>query len=102
MSDKFCFVCLSGRYLCGLLEAGAKNEKFSKPFAWVDMGMLAYIGGYEAISDLPSKSGKLTGFKSWLLWRSVYMTKLGSWRNRMQVPFDWARTFFFGRDTSRF
>ena len=65
------------------------------PWKWL-------VGDYQAVSNLPSKYGKLTGFKSWLIWRSVYLTKLGSWRNRMQVPFDWARTFFFGRDTSRF
>ena len=44
----------------------------------------------------------LLGFISWVLWRSAYTTRLGSWRLRMQVPLDWFKTFFFGRDTSRF
>ena len=43
-----------------------------------------------------------TGFNSWLLWRSAYLTRLGSWRLRMQVPMDWTKTLLFGRDTSRF
>ena len=34
--------------------------------------------------------------------RSAYLTKLGSWRNRMQVPLDWLRTLLFGRDTTQF
>ena len=42
------------------------------------------------------------GITSWILWRSAYATKLGSWRLRMQVPIDWMKAFFFGRDTSRF
>ncbi len=42
------------------------------------------------------------GFHSWVLWRSAYLTQLGSWRLRMQVPIDWMKAFFFGRDTSRF
>ncbi|XP_066932061.1 probable NADH dehydrogenase [Clytia hemisphaerica] len=91
-----------GRYICDLLKAEATNTKHYKPFSWNNQGMLAYIGDYQGVTNLPSKYGKLTGFKSWLIWRSVYLTKLGSWRNRLQVPFDWARTFFFGRDTSRF
>jgi len=85
-----------------VLQSEATNTQIDRPFTWESQGMLAYVGGYEAVSNLPGKYGKLTGFKSWLIWRSVYLTKLGSWRGRMQVPFDWARTFFFGRDTSRF
>ena len=94
-----------GRHVCEMLKMEASNTSntnTNKPFDWSNTGMLAYIGEYQAVSNLPTKYGKLTGFKSWLLWRSVYLTKLGSWRNRLQVPFDWARTFFFGRDTSRF
>ena len=70
------------------------------PFRFQSQGMLAYIGEYKALSDLPV--GKVKGFTSWLLWRSAYTTRLGSWRLRMQVPIDWFKTFFFGRDTSRF
>lgn len=92
-----------GRFVADFLAKQITHDATSiKAFAWADMGMLAYIGDYKAVANLPSQYGKLTGFMTWLLWRSVYMTKLGSWRNRMQVPYDWARTFFFGRDTSRF
>ncbi|MDR3739095.1 MAG: hypothetical protein P4L40_08740 [Terracidiphilus sp.] len=44
----------------------------------------------------------LKGMVSWLVWRSAYLTKLGSWRNRLQVPVDWLRTLLFGRDISNF
>lgn len=44
----------------------------------------------------------ITGISSWFLWRSAYLTKLGSWRLRMQVPMDWTKTILFGRDISRF
>ena len=102
----FHFCNKKGRFVCEMLKMEASNNNSTsnqtKAFDWSNQGMLAYIGEYQAVSNLPTKYGKLTGFKSWLLWRSVYLTKLGSWRNRFQVPFDWARTFFFGRDTSRF
>jgi len=43
-----------------------------------------------------------SGFTSWLVWRSAYLTRLGSWRLRMQVPLDWTKTLLYGRDISRF
>ena len=84
-----------GRYLGKALAADQPA-----PFRFQSQGMLAYIGEYKGLSDLPV--GKMKGFMSWLLWRSAYTTRLGSWRLRMQVPIDWFKTFFFGRDTSRF
>ncbi|EDO37174.1 predicted protein [Nematostella vectensis] len=90
-----------GLYLAnslGLYSQGKGSDV--KPFSWKNMGMLAYLGDYQGLAELPA--GKLQGFKSWILWRSVYLTKLGNWRARFQVPFDWARTFVFGRDVSQF
>jgi len=84
-----------GRYLARVLSS-QKEE----PFTFKSMGMLAYLGEYTALSDLPEI--KLKGITSWFLWRSAYLTRLGSWRLRMQVPLDWIKTFLFGRDTSRF
>jgi NADH:ubiquinone reductase (non-electrogenic) len=45
---------------------------------------------------------KLRGWLSWFVWRSAYLTSLGSWRNRIQVPLDWIRVFIFGRDVTNF
>ncbi|XP_070572404.1 probable NADH dehydrogenase [Ptychodera flava] len=84
-----------GRYLANFLQTVE-----SSPFEFKSMGMLAYIGKYEALTDMPGV--KAQGFHSWLLWRSAYLTRLGSWRLRMQVPVDWLKTLLWGRDTSRF
>ena len=90
-----------GLYLANSLALYATGRQSEvKKFSWHNIGMLAYVGGYQGLADFPT--GKLQGFKSWILWRSVYLTKLGSWRGRLQVPFDWARTFIFGRDISQF
>ncbi|XP_033115494.1 internal alternative NAD(P)H-ubiquinone oxidoreductase A1, mitochondrial-like [Anneissia japonica] len=88
-----------GKYLCESLECSRKGENV-KPFVFKNMGMLAYLGSYKALTDTPGV--KAQGFHSWLLWRSAYLTRLGSWRLRMQVPIDWTKTLLFGRDTSRF
>lgn len=82
----------------GFLAQGKTSEL--QPFSWKNIGMLAYLGDYQGLADFPTS--KLQGFKSWILWRSVYFTKLGSWRLRFQVPFDWMRTFIWGRDISQF
>lgn len=84
--------------LLGLLAQGKTSNLQS--FSWKNIGMLAYLGDYQGLADFPTS--KLQGFKSWILWRSVYFTKLGSWRLRFQVPFDWMRTFIWGRDISQF
>ncbi|XP_022342033.2 uncharacterized protein LOC111135886 [Crassostrea virginica] len=84
-----------GEYLANQL-CGKDHEKFT----FQSRGMLAYIGRYEGVSDIPKI--KMQGVSSWFLWRSAYLTKLGSWRLRMQVPIDWTKTILFGRDISRF
>ncbi|XP_076472969.1 putative NADH dehydrogenase [Babylonia areolata] len=87
-----------GRFLADFLNQGCSGD--TEPFRFRNMGMLAYIGRYEALTDTPV--ARLQGFHSWLLWRSAYLTRLGSWRLRMQVPMDWSKTLLFGRDISRF
>ena len=72
------------------------------------IGSLAYLGRYMALSDFTGsdyggvRGAKLKGWASWFFWRSAYLSSLGSWRNRLQVPMDWLRTFIFGRDINSF
>lgn len=70
------------------------------PFRFKASGMLAYIGGGEALADLPQV--KWSGRGAWIFWRSVYLTKLVSPANKIKVLFDWAKARLFGRDLSRF
>ncbi len=88
-----------GQYLAKSLNAMAK-EKLVKPFIYHHRGMLAYIGSNRALADLPQVKGR--GFSTWIFWRSAYLTKLVSWKNKILVVFDWIKTFIFGRDSSRF
>lgn len=88
-----------GYYLAKCLNALAQ-ERPVKPFVYHHRGMLAYIGSNRALADLPNVKGK--GFSTWIFWRSAYLTKLVSWKNKILVVFDWMKTFAFGRDSSRF
>lgn len=78
-------------------------------FQYKHGGSLAFIGTFSAISDFssatrvaPLHGARLRGIVAWLLWRSAYLTQLGAWRNRFQVPVDWLRTLLFGRDVTQF
>ncbi len=88
-----------GEYLARALDRGREGKKV-EPFRFKSSGMLAYIGGGEALADLPKV--KWSGRGAWLFWRSVYLTKLVSPANKVKVLFDWIKARLFGRDLSRF
>lgn len=85
--------------------SGGETSKFAKPFQFLNMGILAYTGGATALAqitpapDAPSVKG--SGKIGNALWRSVYLTKQVSWRNRLLVVNDWAKRRLFGRDITR-
>jgi NADH dehydrogenase FAD-containing subunit len=75
------------------------------PFSYHHYGSFAYIGDLRAIADLRTEGRDrrftFAGLATFLLWRSVYMSKLLSVRNRTLVGVDWLETMIFGRDISR-
>lgn len=91
-------------YLTALFRG--KNPTPAKPYSFQSKGMMAYVGSYEGLFEAKKPSDgdhmHLAGWKAWFLWRSAYLTKLGSWRLRMQVPLDWLKALVVGRDVSRF
>lgn len=86
-----------GRYLGKALNLWAKGRT-PRAFWYLHQGMLAYIGNRKALAETPG--GGLRGFIAWMMWRSVYLTKLVSIRNKVLVLFDWAKARIFGRDLS--
>lgn len=85
------------------LARNFNNMAHGKPvveFRYHNLGMLAYIGRRRALADLPNVKGK--GFGAFLFWRSAYLTRLVSAKNKILVLFDWLKTSLFGRDISSF
>nr|XP_011460270.1 PREDICTED: internal alternative NAD(P)H-ubiquinone oxidoreductase A1, mitochondrial-like [Fragaria vesca subsp. vesca] len=90
-------------------EAGkamsAKDISLGEPFVYKHLGSMASVGSYKALVDLrkskDSKGISHAGFVSWFIWRSAYLTRVVSWRNRFYVAVNWATTLVFGRDNSR-
>eukprot|EP01087_Luapelamoeba_hula_P019438 TRINITY_DN6439_c0_g1_i1.p1 TRINITY_DN6439_c0_g1~~TRINITY_DN6439_c0_g1_i1.p1 ORF type:complete len:525 (+),score=63.93 TRINITY_DN6439_c0_g1_i1:72-1646(+) len=88
-----------GVYVAAQINHKAKGEPVV-PFRYQSKGMLAYIGGYTAISDTPWL--KLTGTKSWILWRSAYLTTLITCSKKLLGGMHWFNTFLFGGEVSQF
>lgn len=74
------------------------------PFKFLDLGQLAYVGGSQAVAEVGLGDftvSRSKGRAAFLLWRSVYIVKQVSLRNRVLVLFDWIKTRIFGRDLTR-
>ncbi len=88
-----------GKYLARQFNRMAKGKP-PYPFTYRDLGMLAYVGNRRALANLPNVKGK--GFATFLFWRSAYLTRLVSIKNKVLVLFDWVKASVFGRDISSF
>eukprot|EP00403_Amphidinium_massartii_P014138 CAMPEP_0178419194 /NCGR_PEP_ID=MMETSP0689_2-20121128/25483_1 /TAXON_ID=160604 /ORGANISM="Amphidinium massartii, Strain CS-259" /LENGTH=569 /DNA_ID=CAMNT_0020040621 /DNA_START=77 /DNA_END=1783 /DNA_ORIENTATION=+ len=61
-------------------------------FKFFDLGKLAYLGSAQAVAQVQLGDVDLSqaaGRAAFLLWRSVYVVKQVSFRNRVLVLFDW-------------
>ncbi|KAI1760138.1 FAD/NAD(P)-binding domain-containing protein [Hypoxylon sp. FL1150] len=77
-----------------------KGDLDAKPFKFRNWGTMTYLGSWTAIHQ--SSADELKGWMAWVLWRTAYLTRSMSIRNKLTVPFYWAISWIFGRDISRF
>src|SRR5579862_45839 len=78
-----------GKYLGAALTARTLGKPV-QPFRYRHYGMLAYIGSERALADLSQVKGR--GYSTYLFWRSAYLTRLVSFKNKILVLFDWMKT----------
>lgn len=89
------------RYTNDYLRAGQPvpediDDNYCKPFKYVHLGSLAYIGN-SAVFDLPGYSF-VGGLIAMYLWRGVYFAQTVSLRTRVLLFMDWLKRGLFGRD----
>ncbi len=82
-----------------------QDDEIAAPFQFLNLGILAYTGGGSALAQLQLTPAEQTRVKGrgkigFSLWRSVYLSKQVSWRNRCLVTVDWLKTRVFGRDVT--
>jgi len=87
-------------YLSKQFNQGTAGKK--KSFVFQSLGMMAYIGGFNAVMSKIPGVPNITGLLAFLGWRSVYWSLQLSMRNRVMIATDWMRTIVFGRDLTRF
>lgn len=57
-------------------------------FSFENLGIMAYLGAFNGIVQL-GKGRSISGRAAFWMWRSVYLTKSISWRNRFLIPIYW-------------
>jgi NADH:quinone reductase (non-electrogenic) len=60
----------------------------TREFRYRDLGRLVELGGRFAVSEIAGV--RISGWAAQMLWRAVYLVKLGDWRDRLHVAADWA------------
>lgn len=90
-----------GKYLGEQLNRLARGKSV-EPFVFRNLGMLAYIGESKALADIPRADVQWRGESTYFFWRSAYLTRLVSLKNKVLVLFDWIKARLFGRDLSKF
>ena len=84
-----------GKYLARRL-----NKNTDQPFKYIFMGSMAQLGTWDAVADL--NGPKVTGLAAFLAWRSAYWGYQVSVTNKILIPMYWFKSFWFGRDISKF
>ncbi|WVQ72061.1 hypothetical protein IAR50_001605 [Cryptococcus sp. DSM 104548] len=76
------------------------DEAYYKPFEYMHLGSLAYIGN-SAVFDYEGWS-VAGGLLAMYAWRSIYWSEQTSMRTRLLLMLDWVKRGIFGRDLSKF
>jgi len=87
-----------GRHLARSLNSGQETH-----FRYQFMGSMAQLGTWDAVVDLGAGAkGTASGVAAFLAWRSAYWGYQVSLTNKLLIPMYWFKSFWFGRDISKF
>lgn len=67
-----------------------------KPFRFRAIGVLVGLGHRTAAAEI--RGWHFSGLLAWLIWRTVYLSKLPGIEKKVQVALDWGIDLFFPRD----
>ena len=74
------------------------ENKELKPFTYKHAGNLVSLGQWMAIGEISNFT--FWGHIAWWLWRTIYLSKLISFRKKIKVAMDWTINLFYPRDIS--
>ena len=72
-------------------------------FHFDSLGALCVVGHQTACAELTvpflrSRSIRFSGLFAWVMWRTIYLSKLPGWERKIRVLVDWTIELFFPRD----
>jgi NADH:ubiquinone reductase (H+-translocating) len=96
------FALREGRTLAGNIHAACRGET-PRPFHFNALGVLCVIGHHTACAELAvpfgrGKTVRFSGLLAWLMWRTIYLSKLPGLERKVRVMTDWTIELFFPRD----
>ena len=68
----------------------------TQPFSYRMLGMFAAIGRRNAVGDVLGFT--IDGFFAWVMWRSIYLSKMPTLSRKIEIAVDWAWDLLFPRD----
>jgi NADH dehydrogenase len=75
------------------------NNKNPEKFVFKNSGNLMSLGQWKAVGQIANFT--FTGHVAWFIWRTVYLSKLISFRKKIRVAVDWTMNLFSPRDISQ-
>lgn len=73
--------------------------KATRPFKYLNYGALICVGEHYAVVDLMGL--RLRGFVAWFIWRTLYLSKLVGFGNRVRVVLDWTLDLLLERSIAQ-
>ena len=92
------FAIRQARLLARNLKAALRGEAL-RAFAFQTLGALCVVGHHTACAEI--RGLRFSGLFAWLLWRSIYLSKLPSLERKLRVVGDWLIESFFPRDIAQ-
>lgn len=70
-----------------------------EPFLYQPRGVMASLGSWEAVAEVFGM--RFTGFIAHILWKTVYLSLIMSWRKRIAIMSNWFSNLFSKRDIAQ-
>ena len=76
--------------------SAALHGESPKTFRFRTLGTLVALGHRTGVAQI--KGWKFSGLLAWLMWRTIYLSKLPGLEKKVRVALDWGIDLFFPRD----
>lgn len=77
----------------------ALTNKPAIKFQYQEKGQLLSLGGWKAAAYIGGLY--FNGHLAWWIWRTIYVSKMPGWSNRLRIILDWTLDIFYPRDISK-